>query len=137
MDRNHLLPRLPSALHQSFETKETKTTVQSKEKEEENKDIGINYGAGDYTNGDSGRDSSDNVSGGISDLDARVLQSLLDDKELDLKSEENLKKMLENNMKGKTAATEKGRNVNSNDPSSDSEYSSTFFKVCFRKIFNV
>lgn len=66
--------------------------------------------------------------GGISDLDARVLQSLLDDKELDLKSEESLKKMLEN--KDKETRDVKNKSSSSNkSKDSNSEFSSTVFKV--------
>jgi uncharacterized protein involved in exopolysaccharide biosynthesis len=86
--------RVPSLLYQSMETKEA--PAKEKEKEEEGT--------------------------GISDLDARVLQSLLEDKDLDLKSEENLKKMLNNKKKG----VGQGKGGDNND---NSQYSSTFFKV--------
>lgn len=62
----------------------------------------------------------------ISDLDARVLQSLLDDESLDLKSEENLKKMLENKEKNNSNNRNTRKRV-VND--SDSEFSSSFFKT--------
>jgi hypothetical protein len=64
--------------------------------------------------------------GRISDLDARILQSLLDDKDLDLKSETSLKKMLENKEK-----SDEDRNNPSKKTASggDSAFSSTFFKV--------
>jgi len=57
----------------------------------------------------------------LSDLDARVLQSLLADETLDLKSEDNLKQMLEKGVK-KKAPTAKKQDDNS-------QYSSTFFKT--------
>jgi len=60
----------------------------------------------------------------ISDLDARVLQSLLRDENLDLKSEQNLKKMLE---KGVNKRQPKERNKT--DESKSDEFSSTFFKA--------
>ncbi len=66
----------------------------------------------------------------MSDLDARVLQSLLEDKSLDLKSEENLVKMLENNQKNKERdrkGTVGGGGSGGKD--GDSQFSSTFFKV--------
>ena len=66
-------------MYQSTPTKEASTTEQKKT----------------TTKGENVENDDDNE-GGISDLDARVLQSLLDDKELDFKSEESLKKMLEN-----------------------------------------
>lgn len=58
---------------------------------------------------------------GISDVDARVLQSLLDDSSLDLKSEENLKKMLETGRKPSTRKKPQ--------PKKESEFSSTFFQT--------
>lgn len=58
---------------------------------------------------------------GLSDLDARVLQSLLDDSSLDLKSEENLKKMLET---GRKPPSKKKA-----QPKKESEFSSTFFQT--------
>lgn len=60
----------------------------------------------------------------LSDLDARVLQSLLQDDSLDLKSEENLKKMLENGVKKKEPVKNKVI-----DTKNESEFSSTFFKT--------
>jgi len=60
----------------------------------------------------------------LSDLDARVLQSLLQDDTLDLKSEDNLKKMLENGLKKK----EPVRNRETEN-TNESEFSSTFFKT--------
>ena len=67
----------------------------------------------------------------LSDLDARVLQSLLEDKDLDLKSEENLIKMLKNNQKNKENSGKD--NVGSANSKDDSKYSSTFLKVCKEK----
>ena len=60
----------------------------------------------------------------LSDLDARVLQSLLQDDSLDLKSEENLKKMLENGLKKKEPAMKR-----ETEKTNGSEFSSTFFKT--------
>lgn len=101
----HRIQRMP-VLHQSMNTKEAPSTV-----EDLRKDV---------------KEEEDET---ISDLDARVLQSLLEDKSLDLKSEENLIKMLKNK--------EEKDNAGSNNPNfrrratedSDSAFSSTFFKV--------
>ena len=60
----------------------------------------------------------------LSDLDARVLQSLLQDDTLDLKSEENLKKMLENGLKKKEPVSNR-----ETEKTNQSEFSSTFFKT--------
>lgn len=57
----------------------------------------------------------------LSDLDARVLRSLLEDQNLDLKSEENLRRVLE---KGSTQ-----KQANPNEEKKDSEFSSTLFQV--------
>ncbi len=64
----------------------------------------------------------------LSDLDARVLQSLLEDENLDLKSEQNLKKMLERGVKKKETPNTNS-NSNAQSPDKESEFSSTFFKV--------
>ena len=60
----------------------------------------------------------------ISDLDARVLESLLEDKSLDLKSEESLKKMLKTGVKKKEVSDE---GVGKKEILS--EFSSSFFRT--------
>jgi len=69
--------------------------------------------------------TADNNKADISDLDARVLQSLLDDTDLGLKSEDNLKKMLERKYSPKNeASANRGKEENNS-----SNFSSSFFKV--------
>lgn len=60
----------------------------------------------------------------LSDLDARVLQSLLQDENLDLKSEQNLKKMLE-----KGVSKRQPKKTNKTNEVKSGEFSSTFFKA--------
>jgi len=60
----------------------------------------------------------------LSALDARVLQSLLQDDSLDLKSEENLRKMLDNGVKKKESSR-----TQATDTENESEFSSSFFKA--------
>lgn len=62
----------------------------------------------------------------LSDIDARVLRSLLEDKNLDLNSEDNLRKILE---KGSTPKQSPVKNVK------ESEFSSTFFQVSIYLVF--
>lgn len=57
----------------------------------------------------------------LSDLDARVLRSLLEDQNLDLKSEENLRRVLEKGSAQKQA--------NPKEEKKDSQFSSTLFQV--------
>ncbi len=99
--------RIPTMLYQSMETEDDATT-----------------------------DATTASQGGMSDLDARVLQSLLEDKSLDLKSEENLMKMLENRQRNKDSGNS-GRSSSSSRSAGKEEdlnpYSSTFFKV--RKLY--
>ncbi len=99
-DRTTHYPRLPK-LYQSTETNNANTKYDGLDQEKDD---------------------------GISDLDARVLQSLLDDKELDLKSEESLKKMLESKEKEKKDVKNKSSSSNKSKDSK-SEFSSTVFKV--------
>lgn len=61
---------------------------------------------------------------GLSDLDARVLQSLLEDKSLDLKSEENLRKMLTSSAHESSAKKEAYK-----VETTSSNFSSTLFKT--------
>jgi len=69
--------------------------------------------------------TADNNKADISDLDARVLQSLLDDTDLGLKSEDNLKKMLERKYSPKNeASANRGKEENNS-----SNFSSSFFKA--------
>ena len=77
-------------------------------------------------------DDNNGIDEGLSDLDARVLQSLLDDKNLDLKSEANLKKMLKNNKKPKGGSSDTNTKRNESD---NSEFSSTVFKVIKIHVF--
>ncbi len=81
--------------------------------------------------GETKTESKDEKLEKLSDLDARVLQSLLQDENLDLKSEQNLKKMLERGVKRKETPNNTSTNSDTNAQSSekDSEFSSTFFKV--------
>jgi hypothetical protein len=62
----------------------------------------------------------------LSELDARVLQSLLDDDSLDLKSEENLRKMLKNGVYKSSSTVGE---MQDEDRNSSSSFSSTFFKT--------
>jgi len=64
--------------------------------------------------------------GVISDLDARVLQSILQDKKLDLQTEQNLKDLLRRSAESKTH--DYSKKIESND-SNDSKYSSTIFQT--------
>lgn len=61
----------------------------------------------------------------LSDLDARVLRSLLEDKNLDLKSEENLRRVLE---KGSTQKQETYK-----EEKKESDFSSTLFQVSLQR----
>lgn len=63
----------------------------------------------------------------LSDLDARVLRSLLEDEDLDLKSEENLRRVLE---KGSTQKQESVK-----EEKKESEFSSTFLQTLSDKSF--
>lgn len=70
----------------------------------------------------------------LSDLDARVLKSMLQDDKLDLKQEENMRKLLERGVAPKSAPSfEKPA---PSDEQDDSEFSSQLFKVsdCLRAI---
>lgn len=72
-------------------------------------------------------EEDDSAGEAISDLDARVLQSLLEDQDLDLKSEQSLKKMLENKKVSSTGT--KNSSDKKKDDASQSQFSSTVFKV--------
>lgn len=66
----------------------------------------------------------------LSDLDARVLRSLLEDENLDFKSEENLRRVLE---KGSTQKQETYKE----EEKKESEFSSTLFQVSFQRFMCV
>ncbi len=65
----------------------------------------------------------------LSELDARVLKSMLQEDKLDLEKEENLKKLLERGIAPKSAPTVETPNKQEQDGNSD--FSSTLFKVPF------
>ena len=64
----------------------------------------------------------------ISDVDHRVLQSILQDNILDLRNEENIKKMLDMQTVPEASLYEKRQSKTINEDN-ESEFSSTFFKV--------
>jgi hypothetical protein len=64
----------------------------------------------------------------LSDLDARVLKSMLQDDKLDLKKEENMRKLLERGVAPKSAPTVE-TTTKQEENESDSDFSSTLFKV--------